>query len=170
MVLRCIKIIIPACFLLLSACSQQEAANFEATVMGEFALNHEVAARKYRRIWIGYRGNENLDARMVVASELMGYDEGNYYDYFYYVKNNIRKTNGDYRLSAIRALRNAKGIESLNLLFDAYQSGQDAAARTAADVIKIRYRKAKGVYELRSESELIEKRVNALRKAKDAHD
>lgn len=148
----------------LQGCGDKDGANVEASIIQDFMSMPNAAVEKYKRIWSGYRSDDISNERFVIASELMGHDPVRYEEYYGYVKRNLKKESGEYRLPAIRALRNAKGVESLGLLFEAYGSGQDATARTAVDVIKIRYQKTKDVAGLRAEKDFIESRVGELRK------
>lgn len=147
----------------LQGCGGKDDADVEASIVRDFISTPSAAVEKYKKIWAGYHGDGVSDERFVIASELMDHDPARYNEYYGYVKKNLKKENGEYRLAAIRALRNAKGIESLGLLFDAYGSGQDMAAKTASDVIKLRYQKVKGVAGLDAEKGFIEERINKLR-------
>ena len=164
MTLKLNGLILLSLLFLLQACGGKDSARVEASIVRDFISTPSAAVEKYKNIWAGYRSDDISYERFVIASELMDHDPVEYEEYYNYVKRNLKKENGEYRLRAIRALRKAKGIESLGFLFEAYGSGQDMAARAAADVIKIRYQKVKGVAELHVEKDFIEERNNGLRK------
>jgi hypothetical protein len=136
---------------------------FELQAFREFSANPKPSVRKYREVWKAYPASDVSDQRFFVATELMAFDPDNYQIYYRFVVEHLRGEDGRYRPYAVRALRNARGVESLALLFEAYDSRQDMAVFEALHCIKTRYEATKGVASLRGERQFIEKRVAAMR-------
>jgi hypothetical protein len=153
-------IVFSAC-LLLTGCLGADA---DARVLEAFGSNPQAAVLKYREVWNAYDLANVSDERMLIASEMMAWDTNRYEDYYRFVIAHVRKEDGAYRSSALRALRNARGVESLGILFDAYESGQRTAANEALFSIRNRYEYAKGLEELKDERRYIEKRVEKLQR------
>jgi hypothetical protein len=146
--------------LLLTGCLGADA---DARVLEEFGSDPQAAVLKYREVWNAYDLANVSDDRMLIASEMMAWDTNRYEDYYRFVIAHVRREDGAYRSSALRALRNARGVESLGILFDAYESGTAAAANEALFSIQNRYEYAKGLEEMKDERIYIEKRAEQLR-------
>ncbi|BCT93669.1 hypothetical protein LYSHEL_26960 [Lysobacter helvus] len=114
-------------------------------VYQDFSADPGAAVQKYREVWSAYQPEDISDDRMFIASEMMRHDLDRREDYYRFIVAHVRKEGGAYRTSALRALAYATGTESLEILFEAYESREDMAAREALQSIKLRYEYAKAV-------------------------
>lgn len=135
----------------------------EEQIARDFYHDRTGSTIKYREIWRQHSG-EGVDASLVsMAGELMISDPQNYTEYYDYVLRGVDSKDERVVMASVRALQNAHGLESIDILFKLSVGSNQAVAHTAVGVIKYRFVEAKNTAARSNEAQYIIDRISKLK-------
>ena len=149
--------------------STVESQRGRSRVMEDFTSDPASASIKYRNEWRQHssRNRSNDDkittVRMLaIAGQLIGRDAQNYDEYYRYILDYLNSPDPEIESDAIGALSDAKGPESINLLFSRVSGRNEEAVWASAIVLDYRYQTSEGNPPLMEDAALIAKKARIL--------
>lgn len=131
-----------------------------------FVEEGAVAVERYRKIWLG-RSKKNASKgdvieMLAIAGLLLAQDKDGYGDYYLFISDHLKSSDTEIFASALAALSDARGAESIDVLVDAASDNRPRVAAEALAALEYRLRTSKPDPALASDFRLITLRSKGL--------